>query len=115
MRRAFVAGKLVCSLLDGINLSSSFFHFDLKTVTVLSFGDNTRIVFEMWSGMNECDHRIFSRSGARFSKVPKLFGRISGDIILFVSSKRRRREARNIAVILILIPFTSYEKTSFTE
>ena len=25
--------------------------------------------------------------GARFSKVPKLFGRISGDIILFVSSK----------------------------
>mgnify|MGYP006862621742 CR=1 FL=1 len=28
-------------------------------------------------------------------KSPKLFGRISGDIILFVSSKRRRLEARN--------------------
>ena len=53
--------------------------------------------------------------GARFSKVPKLFGRISGDIILFVSSKRRRLEARNFAVIFIFNPFTTYEKTSFTE
>ena len=52
---------------------------------------------------------------ARFTKVPKPFGRISGDIILFVSSKRRRLEARNFAVILIFIPFTTYEKTSFTE
>ena len=32
--------------------------------------------------------------GACFSKVPKLFGRISGDIILFISSKRWRLEAR---------------------
>ena len=52
--------------------------------------------------------------GARLSKVPKLFGRISGDIILFVSSKRRCLKARNFAVILIFIPFTAYEKTSFT-
>ena len=43
-------------------------------------------------------------SGTRFSKVPKLFGRISGDIILFVSSKRRRLEARNFVVILYLFP-----------
>ena len=48
-------------------------------------------------------------------KSPKLFGRISVDIILFVSSKRRRLEARNFAVIFIFIPFTTYEKTSFTE
>ena len=34
----------------------------------------------------------------------------SGDIILFVSSKRRRLEARNFAVIFIFIPFTTYEK-----
>ena len=54
-------------------------------------------------------------SGGRFSKVLKLFGRISGDIILFVSSKGRRLEARNFTVIIILIPFTTYEKTSFTE
>ena len=53
--------------------------------------------------------------GARFLKVPNLFGRISGDIILFVSSKRRRLEARNFVVILISIPFTTYEKTNFTE
>ena len=53
--------------------------------------------------------------GACFSKVPKLFGRISGDIILFVSSKQRRLEARNFAVIFVFIPFTTYEKTSFTE
>ena len=53
--------------------------------------------------------------GACFSKVPKRFGRISGDIILFVSSKRRRVEARNFAVIFIFISFTKYEKTSFTE
>ena len=60
-------------------------------------------------------HLIACNPGARFSKVPKLFGRISGDIIVFVSSKRRRFEARNFAVILIFIPFTIYEKTSFTK
>jgi len=36
-------------------------------------------------------------------------------LILFVSSKQRRLEARNFAVIWIFIPFTTYEKTSFTE
>ena len=51
-------------------------------------------------------------SGACFSKVPNLLGRISGDIILFVSSKRRRLEAQNFAVFIL---FTTYEKTSFTE
>jgi len=55
------------------------------------------------------------RPGACFSKVPKFFGRISGDIIIFVSSKRSRLKARNFAVIFIFIPFTTYEKTSFTE
>ena len=54
-------------------------------------------------------------SGARFSKVPKLFGGISGDIILFVSSQLSRLEARNFLVIFIFIPFTTYEKISFTE
>ena len=48
--------------------------------------------------------------------VPSLeIPEILGYIILFVSSKRRRLEARNFAVILIYIPFTKYEKTSFTE
>ena len=54
----------------------------------------------------------FSGSGACFSKVPKLFGRISGDTILFVSSKQRRLEERNFEVIFVFIPFTTYETTS---
>ena len=54
-------------------------------------------------------------NGARFSKDLKPFGRISGEIILFVCSKRRRLEARNFEVVLIFIPSTTYEKTSFTE
>ena len=37
--------------------------------------------------------------GARFSKVLKLFGYFWSDIILFLSSKQRRLEARNFAVI----------------
>ena len=54
-------------------------------------------------------------AGARFSKVPKLFGHTSGDIIFIVSSERRRLEARNFPAILIVIPFTTYGKTSFTD
>ena len=50
-----------------------------------------------------------------FSKVPKLFGRIWGDIILFESSKRRRLEPQNFVAIVIFIPFTTYGKTNFTE
>ena len=61
------------------------------------------------------EHLISCKPGARSSKFQKLFGRISGNRILFVSSKRRRLEARNFAVILIFIPLTIYEKTSFTE
>ena len=47
---------------------------------------------------------------ARFSNDPRLFGCISGDIYLFVYSKRRGLEERNFAVILIFIPSTTYEK-----
>jgi len=53
--------------------------------------------------------------GVRFSKDPKLFGRISGDVILFVSSERRRLEARGFAVIFIFVPFATCEGISFTE
>ena len=69
-----------------------------------------------WHGQDNMSTEISPYGpGACFSKVPKLFGRISGDIILFVSSKRRRLEARNFAVIFIFIPFTTCEKISFTE
>ena len=53
--------------------------------------------------------------GAYFSKVPKVFGHIWGDIILLVSSKRRRLEGRNFAAIFIFIAFKTHEKTNFTE
>ena len=64
---------------------------------------------------NDFHFMIPTNSGALFSKVPKLFGQISGDIILFVSSKQRRLEAQDFEVIFIFIRFTKYEKTSFTE
>ena len=40
---------------------------------------------------------------------------LSGEVILFVSSKRKCSVSQNFAVILIFIPFTTYKKTSFTE
>ena len=76
----------------------------------LCFEDTKRIMSPESSGTFE--KRTL---GACFSNVPKLFGRICGDIILFVSSKQRCLEARNFAVIFIFIRFTTYEKTSFTE
>ena len=61
-------------------------------------------------------HGIYLVNSAAVSySLQKYFGRISGAIILFVSSKRRRLEARNFAVIFIFIPFTTYEKTSFAQ
>ena len=59
-----------------------------------------------WSGPRSHS----DRSGAHFAEVPKLFGRIMAAL-----SQRERIEAQNFAVILILVPFTTYEKTSFTE
>ena len=50
-----------------------------------------------------------------FLESPETFRRISGDIIHSVSWRRKRLEADNFAVILIFIPFTTYEKNSFTE
>ena len=69
------------------------------------------------------------RPGARFPKVPKLFGSISGDILVFVSSDRRRLEPRSLAVNFCFGIWKDiqtyeqhmkrhiyqYEKTSFTE
>ena len=48
-------------------------------------------------------------SGACFAKVPKLFGRISWGIILFISSKRRRLEARNL---LFLFPLQHVKRSA---
>jgi len=50
-----------------------------------------------WRGM-------YLNSGACFSKVPKLFGRISGDIILFFSKRRRpKHETLQLSSFLFLL------------
>ena len=51
-----------------------------------------------------CGGNILSHPRACSSKVSKPFGHILGDIVIFVSLKRRRLEARNFAVILYLFP-----------
>ena len=43
-----------------------------------------------------CSYVVIEVAGACFSKVPKCFGRISGDIILFVSSKRKASRATKL-------------------
>ena len=48
-----------------------------------------------------------------FLESPETFRARLGDIILFVSSKRRPLEARNSAFILIFILSKTDEKTSF--
>ena len=53
--------------------------------------------------------------GSVSRKTGNFNGRNSGHIIFYVSSKRRDLEARNFAVILIFIPFTIHENTSFNE
>ena len=59
---------------------------------------------------------LWSQTRGPFLKSPKTFqAAISGYVILFVSSERRRLEARNFAFILIFIPFTTFEKTGFPE
>ena len=61
------------------------------------------LVLTIFVGINElrrvkCSRHLLAPD-ARLSKVPKLFGCFSSDIILFVSSKQRYLEARNFAVI----------------
>ena len=87
------------------------------TVCRRAFGHSTTTLLQAAIFLRSHSQRVRESGspGACFSKVPKLFGRISGDIILFVSSKLRRLEARNFAVSFIFIPFTKYEKTSFAE
>ena len=69
----------------------------------------SRSSLKVWGQLLEAWLAHFEKlgPGARFSKVPKLYGRSSVDMILFVFSKRRRLVARNSAVILIFIPFTT--------
>ena len=56
--------------------------------------------------------KSFGRGQGLVSRKARIF---AGDIILFVSSKRRSPVTRNFAVILTFTPFTTYEKTSLAE
>ena len=61
---------------------------------------------------------IFERAnpaGARLSKVSKVFGSMSRDIILSIFSKRRRLQAWNFAVILILFPLQHVKRSAIQE
>ena len=55
---------------------------------------------------------LMDKKNSDLGPVSRKFRNFSGDIILFVSSKRRCSVSRNLAVILI---FTTYEKTSVTK
>ena len=58
-----------------------------------------------------------AKPGTRFSKVPKLFGRVSGEIILFVSSKRTEGVSRHktLQCVSVVFHLQYHEKTSPAE
>ena len=97
--------------------TKTFTHSFHKFISVSEESNNWECFCSQLDGMLvhcrvERDEEIMTAPGPGFSKVPRLFGRILGDIILFVSSKRRRPEVQNFAVILIFIPYTNIMKRS---
>ena len=55
------------------------------------------------------------RPGARFSKVPKLYGLFSGVTIPSVSQERRGFESSNFTAILLFVTSKSCQKIGFPE
>ena len=53
--------------------------------------------------------------GACFSKVPKLFGPISGTTIPLISSQRRGSKPSNFAILLVFLTFKPCSKISFSK
>ena len=53
--------------------------------------------------------------GHRFSKVPKLFGSISGATIPFISSQRRGSKPSNFAILLDFLILKTCKKISFSK
>ena len=53
--------------------------------------------------------------GARFSKVPKLFGSVSGATIPFISSQRRGSKPSNFAILLVFLILKTCQKVSFSK
>ena len=53
--------------------------------------------------------------GACFSKVPKLFGPISGATTAFISSQRQGSKSSNFAILLVFLIFKTCKKISFSK
>ena len=72
-----------------------------------------------WSHQDGGEHynlaSNFGRSGACFSKVPKLFGSLSGATIPFISSQRRGSKPSNFAILLIFLVLKTCKKISFSK
>ena len=104
-------------VLSAIPRDFAFFEQDIGQVSRLRLKKFTCIFLKVihFSNLTVLRKTVETGLGSVSRKSRNVFGSISGDIILFVSSKRRRLEARNFAVILIFIPFTTYEKNSSKE
>ena len=59
--------------------------------------------------------RLPAGSEAHFSKVPKLFGSISGATIPFISSQRRGSKPSNSAILLVFLILKTCKKISFSK
>ena len=55
------------------------------------------------------------RPGACFSKVPKLFGPITGATVAFLSSQRRASKPSNFAILLVFLILKTCKKISFSK
>ena len=54
-------------------------------------------------------------SGARFSKVPKLYGPFSGVTVPFVSQERRGFKSSNFTVLSLFVPLKAFQKMGFPK
>ena len=57
--------------------------------------------------------RVRSRPGARFSKVPKLYGPFSGVTIPFVSQERKVLESSHFTVIFLFVTLKTFKRSAF--
>ena len=93
----------------------------VKTITGLNFHNYCHIAAALL-----LDNQITARTdkkinavelgpGACFSKVPKLFGPISGTTIPFIPSQHRGSKPSNFAILLILLILKACKKISFSK
>ena len=112
-KRRIIMTKNVChdylSLLFRGNGGGTYF-FQLFLCCIM---DNNFNVNDLRSFAKERSEKF--RPGASFSKVPKLFGPISGATIAFISSQRRASKPSNFAIILVFLILKTCKKISFSK